>query len=418
MNLPAMVKVRQRFDNTPIADIGRTVADEFARNHAHTRIRPGQRVAVTAGSRGINNIARITGAIIGELKNIGAEPFIVPAMGSHGGATAKGQAELLAHLGISETTVGAPVLSDMETVSVGETAEGFPVFIDKNAHEADHIIVVNRIKPHTDFVGVHESGLLKMLAIGLGKQKAADLYHCLALEHGHFKVITSAAMLILDRYPITFGIGLVEDQRDATTIIEMLPRERIVERERDLLVKAKEFFPRIPFAEFDILIVDQMGKTFSGTGMDQKVIGRTVVPYHVVPNEPKISRIFVRDLSLESEGNATGLGNADFATSRLISRIDRAYSYMNSLTASSPEIIRIPPYFDRDDECLENCITTLPFTAKPDPRIVHIRNTLHLETMYVSENLLGEVGTNPSLEVLSEPRPFVFDGNGNIVQPT
>jgi hypothetical protein len=384
MNLPAMVKIKQRFDNTPIADIDRAVADEFARNQVHARIRPGQRVAVTAGSRGINNIARITGAIVGELKHIGAEPFIVPAMGSHGGAT----------------------------------TEGFPVFIDKNAHDADHIIVVNRIKPHTDFVGDHESGLLKMLAIGLGKQKAADLYHCLALEHGHFKVITSAARLILDRYPISFGIGIVEDQRDATTIIEMLPRERIVERERDLLVKAKEFFPRIPFAEFDILIVDQMGKTFSGTGMDQKVIGRTVVPYHVVPDVPKISRIFVRDMSAESEGNATGLGNADFTTSRLVGRIDRAYSYMNSLTASSPEIIRIPPYFDRDNECLENCITTLPFTAKPDPRIVHIRNTLHLETMYVSANLLGEVGTNPGLEVLSEPKPFVFDDSGNIVQPT
>lgn len=413
-----MVKIRQRFDNVPLSDIDKTIADEFARNEVHTQIQPGQRVAVTAGSRGINNIARITRAIVRELKNIGAKPFIVPAMGSHGGATAEGQASLLDHLGISEQTMGAPVNSSMETVSVGETDDGIPVYIDKNAHDADHIIVVNRIKPHTDFVGINESGLLKMLAIGLGKQKAADLYHCLFLEHGHFKILASAARLIIDTYPITFGIGIVEDQKDATAIIEMIPREQIVTREQELLVQAKEFFPMLPFAEFEVLIVDEMGKTYSGTGMDQKVIGRTVVPYHVVPEIPKISRIFVRNISEESEGNATGLGNADYATTRLVNRVDRDYSYMNAITASSPELIRIPPHFDGDKDCLKACITTLPFKTKTDPRIVHIRNTLHLETFYVSENMLEEIKKNDRLEVLSEPARFVFDENGNIVEPS
>lgn len=414
MNLPAMVKIRQRFDNVPLADIDKTIADEFTRNKVSTKILPGQRVAVTAGSRGINNIAHITRTVVNELKNIGAEPFIVPAMGSHGGATDEGQAGLLNHLGISEETIGAPIISSMETVSVGETDDGIPVYIDKNAHGADHIIVLNRIKPHTDFVGVNESGLVKMLAIGLGKQSAADLYHCLSVEHGHFKIVSSAAKKILDTYPITFGIGIVEDQKDDTAIIEMIPQDRIVAREQELLVKAKEFFPIIPFAEFDVLIVDEMGKTYSGTGMDQKVIGRTVVPYHVVPDVPKILRIFVRHITEESEGNATGLGNADFTTTRLVNRVDKQYSYMNTITASSPELIRIPPHFDRDEDCLEACVMTLPFKAKNSPRIVRIKNTLHLETLYVSENMLVEVENNSTLEIVSEPVPLTFDEDGNI----
>lgn len=414
MNLPSMATIRQRFDSNPISDISGTIAEEFRRNQVSARIRPGQQVAITAGSRGINNISEITGAIVKQLKDLGATPFIVPAMGSHGGATAQGQSDLLAHLGISESTLGVPVKSSMDVVSVGTTDDGVPVFIDKNAHGADHIIVVNRIKQHTDFVGIHESGLLKMLAIGLGKQKAADLYHCLFLEHGHFKVLTSAAKLIIEKYPVTFGIGIVEDQCEATAIIEMFPRERIVEQEKKLLIKAKALLPTLPFDSLDLLIVDEMGKTFSGTGMDQNVIGRSVASYHVVPDHPKISRIFVRNLAEDSGGNATGLGNADFTTSRLVSGINRHYSYMNSFTASSPELIRIPPYFDTDRECLEACISTLPFQARKEPRIVHIRNTLDLETIAVSENMLSEVKERGDLDQLSDPVPFSFDETGNI----
>ena len=253
-----------------------------------------------------------------------------------------------------------------------------------------------------------------MLAIGLGKQKAADLYHCLFIEHGHSKILSSAAQLILDTYPITFGIGIVEDQREATAIIEMFPQEQIVERERKLLERAKTLLPTLPFDSIDLLIVDEMGKTFSGTGMDQNVIGRSVVPYHVVPNHPKITRIFVRNLSKDSEGNATGLGNADFTTSRLVQDVDRHYSYMNSFTASCPEIIRIPPYFDTDRECLEACLSTLPYQARTAPRIVHIQNTLDLEILSVSENMITEVQQNTALDLLSEPYSFSFDAAGNL----
>jgi hypothetical protein len=409
-----MAAIRQRFETNPLTDIPGTIAAEFARCSADTAIMPGQRVAVTAGSRGINNIQTITRSIIAELQKIGAEPYIVPAMGSHGGATAEGQAALLDHFGISEASMGVPVRSSMEVVSLGTTDDGIPVFIDRNASEADHIIVVNRVKPHTDFEGVNESGMLKMLAIGLGKRQAADGYHNIFMDRGHLPVLASAARQIIRKSPITFGIGIVEDQLDDTAIIRMIPGDLIESEEQELLVTAKSFLPRIPFERCDLLIVDELGKTFSGTGMDQNVIARTVVPYHVVPKSPVITRIFVRDMSQASGGNALGLGNADFTTRRLVEKINRDVSYMNTFTSSCPEVIRIPPYYDTDEEVLGACFTTLPIERMEDARIVHISNTLHLETMYISENLLTEAEQNPGLEVSGEPASLSFAASGNL----
>ncbi len=409
-----MVKIRQRFETSPLTDLPGTIAKEFARCEADKKIRPGQSVAVTAGSRGVRNIAVITRAVITELQKLGAKPFIVPAMGSHGGATAEGQAAILAHFGITEEAMGVPVRSSMEVVPLGTTKDDVPVYIDKNGYGADHIVVINRVKPHTDFDAVNESGILKMLAIGLGKQKAADRYHNLFITRGHYPVLMSAARYIIEKCPITFGIGIVEDQRDDTAIIRMIPRDRLEEEERDLLAEAKSLLPRIPFQQFDILIVDEMGKMFSGTGMDQNVIARTVIPYHVVPKSPVITRIFVRDLAEESGGNALGVGNADFTTSRLVAKINRPVTYMNTFTSSCPEIIRIPPYYDRDREVLEACFTTLPLTRKSEARIVHIQNTLHLETLYISETMLEEARANPKLEIIGEPGPMAFDEDDNI----
>jgi hypothetical protein len=409
-----MIKIKQKFDTSPLTDISGTIAKEFSRNEAGKKIKPGQSVAVTAGSRGINNIAEITRAITSELLKLGARPFIVPAMGSHGGATAQGQAAILEHFGISEASMGVPVRSNMEVVSLGTTNDDVPVFIDKNAYGADHIIVVNRVKPHTDFEGINESGMLKMLAIGLGKQKAADKYHNLFMERGHLPVLASAARLVIAKCPITFGIGIVEDERDDTAIIRMIPQPRLEEEERELLAKSKTLLPRIPFKQIDILIVDEMGKTFSGTGMDQNVIARSVIPYHVVPTSPVISRIFVRDLAEESGGNALGVGNADFTTSRLVKKINRDVTYMNTFTSSCPEVIRIPPYFDQDRDVLEACFTTLPLSKKSETRIVHIKNTLHLETMAISQTMLPEVEQNDNLEVIDSPYPLPFDEKGNI----
>jgi len=413
-DFPRMVKIKQRFQTNPIEDLAGTISAEFKNVSAADHIRQGQRVAVTAGSRGVNNIADITKATIEELLKLGADPFIVPAMGSHGGATAEGQRELLNHFGISERTMGVSVNSSMEVVSLGSTKDNIPVYIDKHAYTADHIIAINRVKPHTDFEGVIESGMLKMLAIGLGKQHAADCYHNLFMERGHYHVITQAARLILDTCPITFGIGIVEDQRDDTAIIKMTPREDIESEDQRLLIEAKNFLPRIPFAQFDILIVDEMSKTFSGTGMDQNVIARSVIPYHVVPDSPAIARIFVRDLAEESGGNALGIGNADFTTTRLVNKIDRDVTYMNTFTSSCPEIIRIPASFDQDRDALDACFTTLPLRKKGDARIVHIKNTLHLETLFLSETMLAEAEQNEDLEVISPAEPLSYGDDGNI----
>ncbi len=409
-----MVKIRQRFKTNPLTDLPGTISAEFSRCKADRKIKPGQSVAVTAGSRGISNIAVITKAVITELMKLGAEPFIVPAMGSHGGATAEGQAAILAHFGITEAAMGVPVRSSMEVVPLGTTKDDVPVYIDKNGYGADHVIVINRVKPHTDFDAVNESGIMKMLAIGLGKQKAADRYHNLFIKRGHYPVLMSAARLIIEKCPITFGIGIVEDERDDTAIIRMIPRDRLEEEERELLVKSKAYLPRIPFQQIDILIVDEMGKMFSGTGMDQNVIARTVIPYHVVPKTPVITRIFIRDLAEESGGNALGVGNGDFTTSRLVGKINRQVTYMNTFTSSCPEIIRIPPYYDQDREVLEACFTTLPVERKSEARIVHIQNTLHLETLYISETMLGEAQANGNLEIIGKPSPLGFDENGNI----
>ena len=414
MNFNPMVAIRQRFNTAPLVDIPGTIAAEFSRCEAASKILAGQSVAVTAGSRGINNIDTITRAIVDELKKLGARPYIVPAMGSHGGGTAEGQSDLLEHLGISEATMEAPIRSSMDVVPLGSTDDGVPVYIDRYASEADHIIVVNRVKPHTDFEGINESGMLKMLAIGLGKQQAADGYHNIFIKRGHFPVLASAARFIIEKCPITYGIGIIEDQRDETAAIRMIPRENIEAEERTLLEQAKAFLPRIPFEQCDLLIVDELGKTYSGTGMDQNVIARTVVPYHVVPASPDITRIFVRDMSEASGGNALGIGNADFTTRRLVDKIDRDITYMNTFTSSCPEMIRIPAYYDTDYEVLKACYTTLPIERIEDARVVHISNTLNLETMCISNTLVPEARQREDLEILGRPSPLSFDEAGNL----
>lgn len=413
--LPKMVEIRQKFETTPVNDLRDTIHKEFERRSVGEVIKPGQSVAVTAGSRGINNIAAITKAIVDELLTLHAVPFIVPAMGSHGGATAQGQQNLLDSLGISKETMGVPICSSMDVVLLGYTDDSIPVFIDQKAHEADHIIAVNRIKPHTDFEGVIESGIFKMLAIGLGNQKAADEYHNQFMQFGHCQVISQAARVILEKSCVSFGIGIVENERDETARIRVIASDSIEAQEKELLLQAKSFLPKIPFDRVDILIVDEIGKIYSGTGMDQNVIGRTVIPYHVVPDLPKIRRIFVRDLAKASGGNGLGIGNADFTTSRCIEKINRDITYMNSITSSCPEIIRTPPFYDTDREAVEACCKTLPIAAWSQARIVHIQNTLHLETMRISESMIPEAESRSGIEIMSPAKYICFDNQGNIV---
>ena len=414
MNFPSMVKIRQHFNTTMISDIPAEIHSEFVKLGPQNTISPGRMVAITAGSRGIYKISEIIKALVSELRSIGAKPFIVPAMGSHGGATVEGQKEILNHYGITEELVGAPIKASMEVTRIGETPDGIPVFIDKIASQADHIVVVNRVKPHTDFVGDLESGLMKMMAIGLGKQAAADLYHNEFIRFGHFPIIISVARTIIENSPIAFGIAVVENQRDETHIIKFIPPREIEETEKELLVVAKRLLPTIPFDEIDILIVNEMGKNISGAGIDQNVIGRTVIPYHVVPDKPHIGRIIVRDLTPDSDGNACGIGNVDFTTKRLVDKIDLDATNINAITSSCPESVRIPPYYNSDLEILSAAFKTIPVGDPKNARIVHIQNSLRLEDLYISEAMIPEAQDMKDISVIGEIEPMEFDQEDNL----
>ncbi len=415
MKYPAMVRIKQNFNTNSIQDIPEAVRREIIKISPREIIAPGDSVAITGGSRGIANIAIILAELVSELKKLGAKPFIVPAMGSHGGATAEGQKKILEHYGITEETMGAPIKSAMEVVQIGTTSDGVPVLLDQNASRADHIIVVNRVKPHTDFKGDIESGLMKMMAIGLGKQKAADHYHNVFIRLGYYHVLTTVAREVIKQCPIAFGLAIVENQKDETEIIQAIPSEEIEAVEQALLVKAKDFLPRIPFDPIDVLIVDQMGKDISGAGMDQNVIARTVMRFHQVPSNPKITRIFVRDFTPNSDGNATGLGNADFTTKRLVDKIDAQASYMNAITSSCPEAVRIPPYYESDREALETALNTIGDIAPQKARIVHILNTLKLEEMMISEAMIPEAEQLDHVSIIGSPDQMAFDAQGNLI---
>jgi len=414
MKYPRMVRIQQNFKTNPIKDIPATVRSELARIQPQKMIARGDTVAITAGSRGIANLAVVLGEIVRELKKIGAKPFIIPAMGSHGGATPEGQKKILEHYGITQKSMGVPVKSSMSVVQVGTTPEGIPVYLDRNASKADHIIVVNRVKPHTDFKGKFESGLMKMMCIGLGKQKGADHYHNVIVRRGHYAVFLSVAREIMKQCPIAFGVALVENQRDETQVIRAIPAAEIEATEYQLLRTAKRLFPGIPVDPIDLLIVDQMGKEISGTGMDQNVIGRSVIPYHRPSIKNDITRIFVRDLTANSEGNATAIGNADFTTKRLVQKIDHRATYMNAVTSSCPEAVRIPPYYDSDREAIDTALKTIGPVESHNARIVHILDTLRLEEIYVSEVMLPDVSKRKDLSVIGSPGPIKFDTKGNL----
>ncbi|MBM9604498.1 lactate racemase domain-containing protein [Desulfopila inferna] len=415
MKYPAFSLVKQHFTTTPIDDVAAAVRTELHNLRLSDRIFPGHTVAITVGSRGIANIKIVLSTLVEELKGIGAKPFLVPSMGSHGGATADGQVKLLAGYGITEENIGAPVISDMAVIELGRSELGLPVYLDKMAYSAEHIIVMNRVKPHTDFEAPVESGIIKMMTIGLGKQKGAEQYHNAVLEHGYYKILMAHARIIMKKAPVTMGIGLVENQLDQTQIIKAVWAEDIEETEVALQQISKTLLPRIPFKEIDLLIVDEMGKDISGTCMDQNVIARTVIRVGTAPREPKIRRIFVRDLTEKSQGMATGIGNADFTTTRLVSKIDRNATYINCLSACEPEMAAIPPYYDSDREILDQALKTIGLIEPEEARVVHIRNTLDLSYMWISEALLAEARTVKALEILSDTQPLQLSGEGNII---
>ena len=415
MQLPNMFLIRQIFPRPVVGDIPFRIKEELGRIRFERRINPGDSIAITAGSRGIANMPLIIKSLVGELKSIGAHPFIIPAMGSHGGATAEGQKAVLEDYGITEENIGAPIRSSMDVLKVGQLPDGSPVYIDKLAAEADGIVVLNRIKPHTDFVGRIGSGLMKMMAIGLGKKKGAELYHRTFFKYGFEKTIRWAAREVLRNCKVKFGIGIIENAYEETADIVALLPEEIEESEEKLFAKAKELSGKLPFEDLDVLIVDKMGKDISGTGMDTNVIGRMMQNFEPEPEKPDILRIVVLDLTDRSHGNAVGMGLADFTTARLVGKIDRRATYTNSIISLGPQKSRIPVYLDTDKEAIEAAFATVGIREPRECRAVHIRSTLHLHLVEISEPLLEEAKGREDLRIISGPEPLKFDENGNLI---
>ncbi len=411
MPLPRMVRVRQTFARPRVADIPRRVAEALAA--ANLPVKRGDTVAVGAGSRGIANIDVVVGATVRYLKDLGARPFVFPAMGSHGGGTAEGQLDVLAHYGITEATMGCPLRATMDVVQVGE-ALGLPVWLDKLASEADWIGIVNRVKPHTDFKGSIESGLFKMMTIGLGKWKGAIQYHRANVNHGYETVITNVGREMLAKARIGFGLGIVENGYDETGHIEAFNAANLEDGERRLLKDAREWMARLPFRQLDVLVVEQIGKNISGSGMDTNVIGRPTNPHEPFPNDPKILWIVALDITDESYGNATGIGNADFTTRRLVDKIDMKPTLINCITACSPGMAKVPATYETDREAIDAALSCIGLTQPEQARVIRIKNTLMIGEVEVSEAYLPELAKRGDLTVVGEPRAFSFDAAGTL----
>ena len=415
MQFPKMIRIRQTFDPRKIEDIGTEVKTGMQALQLESKITPGQTVAIACSSRGITNYSTIVKEVVSTLKRMKLEPFIIPAMGSHGAATAEGQQRVLAHLGVTEASTNAPVRSSLDVIQIGETGEGIPVYMDKQAAEADHIVLVNRIKKHTEFEHEFESGLMKMMAIGLGKQAGAAMYHQAMLTHGYVKVIRSIARKVMQKASILYGVGIVENGYGQTAEIGICSREKIEQQEISLLKLAKELAPALPFDEADVIVIDEMGKEISGMGFDTKVVGRIGLPLITAdPEFPKIKRIMVCDLTEGSEGNAVGVGNADVITQRLLKKIDQEALDMNTITGACPESGKIPLTLKNDQEALDVTIRCVGLIPLDRLKIIRIKNTSCLNEIDVSEAYSTEIERHGKLEVIKEKHALTFDDEGNL----
>ena len=416
---PEIFRIRQKFDRPVIEDVAGEVESQLARLNLGGSIQPGQSVAISAGSRGIANIHIIIKSIVDHLKGLRAEPFIVPAMGSHGGATAQGQQGIVEGYGITEAFCGCPIRSSMETVIVCDAQEGFPVHFDKNAYGADHVLVCGRVKPHTSYVGDIESGLMKMMLIGLGKYEGAKTYHRAIKDFSFAQIIRSVAREVLAKCRIVAGLAVVENGYDETAKIQAVAPDEFEEREKELLVLAKQWMPRLPFKQADLLMVDKIGKNISGSGMDSNVVGRKYLDHRAGEEEwPKIRTIFLRGLTEETHGNATGIGMAEFALTRAVDAMDVAVTRRNCITGGSPTAAMVPLHYASDREVLEVTLPEMGLTAISDTKVMWIHNTLEVSELECSRAYLDEARESNEIEILTDPRPLPLDKNGNLPNVT
>jgi len=413
---PRIFRVRQKRERPRVDDVPGAVERELAGLKLGSTILPGQSVAISAGSRGIANIHTITKAAVEHVKRLGAKPFVIPAMGSHGGGTAEGQRKVLESYGITEDFIGCPIRATMETVVVCKTAEGIPVHFDRYAYEADHVLVCNRVKPHTAFVGDIESGLMKMMLIGLGKHAGATVYHRAIQDYSFQQIVRSVGEQVLSTCGVVAGLAFVENAYDETAKIAGVAPEGFIEREKELLVLAKQWLPRLPFKRIDILIIDEVGKNISGASMDSNVTGRKFYGHKAAEDEyPKVKRIIVRGLTEETRGNATGIGAAEFCTTRAMKQIDIDATRINCVTAGRPSAAMLPLNYDSDRELLDVSLPTIGLIEPPDARVLWIRNTLQIAELECSAAYWEEAQERGDLEILSGLHDFEFDPDGNFV---
>ncbi|KAB8128287.1 DUF2088 domain-containing protein [Gracilibacillus oryzae] len=410
--IPKMVKVKQSFDNKQINDLSKELNKQFDHKNLESQIKPGMEVAVAVGSRGLDRLVELTKVTIDFLKKHGAKPFIVPCMGSHGGATGPGQKAVLEHLGVKEEVVGAEIRSSMEVIQIDQLENGLPVYVDKIASEADGIVVINRVKPHTAFRGPVESGIMKMISIGLGKQKGAEACHQLGFKH-MAEHVPAMAKIIIDKMPIMFAVATVENAFDKIAKVEVLLPEEIEEREPDLQKLSKATLPKLFFDQIDVLVIDEIGKNISGDGMDPNITGRYPTPYAY--GGPEVSKMIVLDLTEETEGNANGVGTADFTTQKLVDKMDTTTTYANGLTSTVVGPTHISTAMPSDKAAIQAAIKTCNILDFTKVRIVRIKNTLEIGEIEVSENMLADVENNENLTKISELYDFNFNGDGDLV---
>lgn len=404
--IPRMVAVRQHFDGSHLADVPAAVRQELARPALWESIRPGMRIAITAGSRGIANLAVIIREVAAALKEFGALPFVIPAMGSHGGSTAQGQLDVIHEYGVTEENVGCPVVATMDVTRIGDLDDGRPIYINRLAAEADGIISLNRIKAHTAFHGRYESGVMKMLTIGLGCQAGAETCHRQGIEHLGPNV-EKFAFGILEHANILWGVGIIENAYDQTAMVQVMTGREIPLLEPGLLDIAKDQMAKLKLPQVDVLIVDKIGKDISGEGMDPNITGRFIVSS--IHGGIAATRIGVLDLTDATLGNAVGLGMVDTCSKRVVERMSRENTYPNSLTSTVTSLCKIPMYFDTHKETIQATIKMTPAKPPKEITMIRIESTLAMDRIWVSENLLDEVRKYPDMEIIGQPESLVFN---------
>ncbi|MAT09746.1 MAG: DUF362 domain-containing protein [Pirellulales bacterium] len=414
-NLPKVFKVRQHFQAVECEDVAMEVEVQLTRLDLGQKIKPGDTVAISAGSRGIANMHIAIRGIVQHIQALGGAPFVVPAMGSHGGGTAEGQRAIIEGYGMSEQFLGCPIKASMETHIVCQAAEGFPVHFDKHAWEADHVVVCNRVKPHTNFAGDIESGLMKMMLIGLGKHNGAKIYHRAINDYSFGQIVRSVAKEVLDKCGVVAGLALVENQFDHTALVEAVAPEKFEEREKELLILAKKYMPSLPFEEVQFLAIDEMGKDISGSGMDTNVIGRKYNDHRATGDEtPRVKYIAMRGLTPVTHGNATGLGMAEFCRSRVAREVDHKITRINCITGGHITAAMSPLDYETDAEIFDVISQSVGLTEPQDIRFVWIRNTLNVAEFVCSEAYLDQVQAREDLEQLSDLQELPFDDAGNL----